>query len=260
MGVKAVSFRFLEKLGFWCQFGLVPSSWPPTSLTDLAAPHRMILRYYRCDRGLPHFSDTFQSIFFSWIFSRFSSHFSYRFKILSGAVSFCRRAALTLCVAYPPVPFIFTTIFGTPSPAPQNKLNWCSVHFLDRSWDLSCHPQSPKHRNPEKSQKSGKKKEHKDKLFGSGDRPVGWGSSARRGGDRKVRALLRKFVILGFRREESGMSREFCRDVPGPLAVFKKFVQKKFVRIFRSLKKVSREKFGLPPDPRPPKIRQEKGT
>ena len=64
---------------------------------------------------------------------------------------------------------------------------------------------------------SGKKKEHKDQLFGSGDRPVGWGSSTRRGGGRKVRALPRKFVFLGFRREEEfRMSREFCPDVPDP--------------------------------------------
>ena len=32
----------------------------------------------------------------------------------------------------------------------------------------------------------------------------------------KVRALRRKFVLLVFRREESGMSREFCWDVPDP--------------------------------------------
>ena len=63
---------------------------------------------------------------------------------------------------------------------------------------------------------------------------MGWGSSTRRGGGRKVRALPRKFVFLGFRRDESGMSREFCRDVPDPW-VFEKFVQKTFVRIFRSL-------------------------
>ena len=45
-------------------------------------------------------------------------------------------------------------------------------------------------------------------------RPGGVGSSTRGGGGRKVRALSRKFVFLGFRREEPGMSREFCRDVP----------------------------------------------
>ena len=39
---------------------------------------------------------------------------------------------------------------------------------------------------------------------------MGWGSSTRRGGGRKVRALPRKFVFLGFRREESGVSREFA--------------------------------------------------
>ena len=44
----------------------------------------------------------------------------------------------------------------------------------------------------------------------------------------KVRAFLRKFVLLGFRREESGMSRDCCCwDVPEPLEVFKKFVPKK---------------------------------
>ena len=32
------------------------------------------------------------------------------------------------------------------------------------------------------------------------------------------------------------MSREFCQDVPDPLGVFKKFVQKQFVRMLRSLK------------------------
>ena len=45
---------------------------------------------------------------------------------------------------------------------------------------------------------------------------MGWGSSTRRGGGRKVRALPRKFVFLGFGRDEPGMSREFCRDVPDP--------------------------------------------
>ena len=39
---------------------------------------------------------------------------------------------------------------------------------------------------------------------------MGWESSTRRGGGRKVRALPRKFVFLGFRREESGMSGNFA--------------------------------------------------
>ena len=56
--------------------------------------------------------------------------------------------------------------------------------------------------------------------------PVGWGSSTRRGGDRKVRALPRKFVFLGFRRQESGMSREFCRDVPDPWGCSKSLCNK----------------------------------
>ena len=63
------------------------------------------------------------------------------------------------------------------------------------------------------------KKRAQRSTFGSGDRPVGWGSSTPRGGGQKVRALPRKFVFLGSRREESGMSREFCRDVPDPWGV-----------------------------------------
>ena len=51
-----------------------------------------------------------------------------------------------------------------------------------------------------------------------GPETAGWGggSSTRRGGGGKVRALPRKFVFLGFRREEPGMSRDFCPDVPDP--------------------------------------------
>ena len=63
---------------------------------------------------------------------------------------------------------------------------------------------------------------------------MGWGSSARRGGGRKVRARPRKFVCLGFGREELGMSRKFCQDVPAPGGV-QKVSAKKFVRISRSL-------------------------
>ena len=64
---------------------------------------------------------------------------------------------------------------------------------------------------------------------------MGWGSSTGRGGGRKLRALPRNFVFLGFRREESGMSRKSLPGCPGPLGVFKKLVPKKFVLIFRSL-------------------------
>ena len=88
-----------------------------------------------------------------------------------------------------------------------------SALFL-RSWKPARTPRTPK--NSKQLESSGKKKTHKDKLFVSGDREVGWGSSTRRGGGRKLRARPRKFVFLGFRREESGMSREFCRDVPDP--------------------------------------------
>ena len=67
---------------------------------------------------------------------------------------------------------------------------------------------------------------------------MGWGSSTRRGGGQKVRALPRKFVFLGFRREESWDVPGILPGCPGPLGVFKKFVQKKFVRIFRSLVRI----------------------
>ena len=55
---------------------------------------------------------------------------------------------------------------------------------------------------------------------------MGWGSSTRRGGGRKVRALPRQFVFLGFRKEESGMSREFCRDVLDPWGCAKSLCKK----------------------------------
>ena len=70
---------------------------------------------------------------------------------------------------------------------------------------------------------------------------MGCGSSTRRGGGRKVRALPRKFVFLGFRREESGTSREFCRDVPEPWGSSKSLCKKSVCAFFvphrRALKK-----------------------
>ena len=64
--------------------------------------------------------------------------------------------------------------------------------------------------------KSHQAREKSTKINFLGPETARWsgGSSTRRGGGRKVRARTRKFVFLGFRREESGMSREFCRDVP----------------------------------------------
>ena len=61
---------------------------------------------------------------------------------------------------------------------------------------------------------------------------AGWGGGLPHegGGGRKVRALPRKFVFLGFRREEPEMSRGNLPGCPGPLEV-----QKKFVLIFRPL-------------------------
>ena len=81
---------------------------------------------------------------------------------------------------------------------------------------------------------SGKQKEHKDLTFWVRRPPGQVGVFHAKGWWPKVRALPRKFVFFGVRREESGMSREFCRDVPDP-GRFKKFVQKKFVLIFRCL-------------------------
>ena len=162
--------------------------------------------------------------------------------------------------------------------------------------------------SPKKVSEISKKKEHKDQVFGSGDRPVGWGSSTRRGGGRKLRAIPRNFVflagkkkaytallqcrtflcrkngvhrgkisvvdmvflvfigflypppawkvflsgqksspkdflsvvvvyafffsVLGFRREEPGMSREFCRDVPDPWRCSKSFCKKSSCAFF----------------------------
>ena len=61
---------------------------------------------------------------------------------------------------------------------------------------------------------------------------MGWGSSTRRGGGRKVRALLRKFVFLGFRGREPGMSWEFRRDVPDPWGCSKGLCKKSSCSFF----------------------------
>ena len=56
-----------------------------------------------------------------------------------------------------------------------------------------------------------------------------WGSKTRDGvGVEKFVPSLESLSSLCF---ESGMSQEFCRHVPDPLGVFKRFVQKKFVRV-----------------------------
>ena len=53
---------------------------------------------------------------------------------------------------------------------------------------------------------------------------------------------LRTSQFLGIRREESGMTREFCRDVPDPWGCSKSLCQKNS----------SREKLYTPPPPLPP--------
>ena len=63
---------------------------------------------------------------------------------------------------------------------------------------------------------------------------MGWGSSTRRGGGRKVRARPRKFVFLG--RGIWDVPENFAGMSRTPGGIFKNFVSKKVVRIFRSLK------------------------
>ena len=72
---------------------------------------------------------------------------------------------------------------------------------------------------------------------------MGWGSSTRRGGRRKVRALPRKFVFLG----ELGMSREFCRDVGDAWGCSKSLCKKKIVLTGRS-----KNLLETPPSKNPP--------
>ena len=91
--------------------------------------------------------------------------------------------------------------------------------------------------------------EKKPVFLASFRRPLtGPGSSTRRGGGQKLRALPRKFVFLGFRREESGMSREFCRDVPDPWRCSKSLCKKTscafFVPYLRPEKLSKRFSFG----------------
>ena len=63
---------------------------------------------------------------------------------------------------------------------------------------------------------------------------MGWGSSSRRGGGQKLRALPRKFVFLGFEERNLGCPGNFAGMSRTPWGV-QKFVLKKFVRIFCSL-------------------------
>ena len=62
---------------------------------------------------------------------------------------------------------------------------------------------------------------------------MGWGSSTRRGGGRKVRAL-ESLSSLDFEEKNLGCPDNFA-GISRTLGLFKMFVQKKFVRIFRSL-------------------------
>ena len=72
-----------------------------------------------------------------------------------------------------------------------------------------------------KEDNQARKKSTKINFFGSEKAGWGGGLPPEGGGGRKVRALPRKFLFLAFRREESGMSREFCRHVPTPGGVQK---------------------------------------
>ena len=66
---------------------------------------------------------------------------------------------------------------------------------------------------------------------------MGWGSSTRRGGGRKLRALTRKFNSLPWVSKGGILDGlEVLPGCPGPLGVFKSLCKIKFVRIFRALK------------------------
>ena len=71
-------------------------------------------------RGAKNVSNTFR-IVFPIFFSRFSSPFSCQIKTFSGAVSFCRRAAVTITVfcAVGVTPSVFHLIKGTAAQAPK---------------------------------------------------------------------------------------------------------------------------------------------
>ena len=56
---------------------------------------------------------------------------------------------------------------------------------------------------------------------------MGWGSSTRRGGGRKVRALLRKVCLPCVSKRGMWDVPGILPGCPGPLGVFKKLVQKK---------------------------------
>ena len=65
-----------------------------------------------------------------------------------------------------------------------------------------------------------------DLLFGSGDCAVGWGLSRKGVVAGKFVPSLKSLLFIGFRREESGMSREFCRDVLDPWECSKSLCKK----------------------------------
>ena len=69
---------------------------------------------------------------------------------------------------------------------------------------------------------------------------MGWGSSTRRGGGRKVRALPRKLSSLGFEERNLGCPWNFA-GMSWTSGVFKKFVHKKIVHTLRSLRGGLRE-------------------
>ena len=77
-----------------------------------------------------------------------------------------------------------------------------------------------------------RKQSTKINFWGSETAGWGGGSSTRRGGGRKVRALPRKFVFSWVLKEGTWDVSGVLPRCPGPLGVFEKLVQKKFVLVF----------------------------
>ena len=97
---------------------------------------------------------------------------------------------------------------------------------------------------------SGKKKEHKDDLLGSGDCRVGWGSSTRRvfhvkgWWSKSSFPTSRVCGLLGSRREGTWHVSRNLPGCPGPLVCSKSFVQKKVCPHLRFLCRCARFESG----------------
>ena len=96
--------------------------------------------------------------------------------------------------------------------------------------------QRPSQRPPQRPQNFRQEKEHKDQLFGSGDRPGGVGVFHAKGWWPETSCSPSKVCLPWVSKRGIWDVPGILPGCPGILGVFKKFVLKKFVRIFRSLK------------------------